>query len=161
MLEPIQNALLALAFLACGGLHIVLRLLSLHLCNEYPSLPKKKKKKSWIIICQSWALGEVHYRHKKGLLLLSQLSDFGWRDIGDTLALYFGGVHCQHKTGLLLLSQLGGFGWRDIGDTLALYFSIFSRFFPFFLGYRGDVHPLTAKHRQRNRTNLICAGTTA
>ena len=45
MLEPIQNALLALAFLACGGLHIVLRLLSLHLCNEYPSLPKKKKKK--------------------------------------------------------------------------------------------------------------------
>ena len=48
MPEPIQNALLALAFLACGGLHIVLRLLSLHLCNEYPSLPKKKKKKrSW------------------------------------------------------------------------------------------------------------------
>ena len=45
MPEPIQNALLALAFLACGGLHIVLRLLSLHLCNEYPSLPKKKKKK--------------------------------------------------------------------------------------------------------------------
>ena len=45
MLEPIQNALLALAFLACGGLHIVLRLLSLHLCNEYPSLPTKKKKK--------------------------------------------------------------------------------------------------------------------
>ena len=45
MPEPIQNALLALAFLACGGLHVVLRLLSLHLCNEYPSLPKKKKKK--------------------------------------------------------------------------------------------------------------------
>ena len=34
-------------------------------------------------------------------------------------------------------------------------------FFFFFLGYRGDVHPLTAKHRQRHRTNLICAGTTA
>ena len=68
----------------------------------------------------------MHYRHKKGLLLLSQLGDFGWRDIGDTLALYFGGVHCQHKKGLLLLSQLGGFGWGDIGDTLALYFSIFS-----------------------------------
>ena len=47
-------------------------------------------------------------------------------DIGDTLALYFGGVRCQHKKGLLLLSQLGGFGWRDIGDTLALYFSVFS-----------------------------------
>ena len=31
----------------------------------------------------------------------------------------------------------------------------------FFLGYRGDVHPLPAKHRQRHRTNLICAGTTA
>ena len=45
MPKTIQNALLALAFLACGGLHIVLRLLSLHLCNEYPSLPKKKKKK--------------------------------------------------------------------------------------------------------------------
>ena len=68
----------------------------------------------------------MHYRHKKGLLLLSQLGDFGWRDIGDTLALCFGGVHCQHKKGLLLLSQLGGFGWRDIGGTLALYFSIFS-----------------------------------
>ena len=68
----------------------------------------------------------MHYRHKKGLLLLSQLGDFGWHDIGDTLALYFGGVRCQHKKGLLLLSQLGGFGWRDIGDTLALYFSVFS-----------------------------------
>ena len=33
--------------------------------------------------------------------------------------------------------------------------------FFFFLGYMGDVHPLTAKHRQRHRTNLICAGTTA
>ena len=68
----------------------------------------------------------MHYRHKKGLLLLSQLGDFGWHDIGDALALYFGGVRCQHKKGLLLLSQLGGFGWRDIGDTLALYFSVFS-----------------------------------
>ena len=58
--------------------------------------------------------------------MLSQLGDFGWHDIGDTLALYFGGVRCQHKKGLLLLSQLGGFGWRDIGDTLALYFSVFS-----------------------------------
>ena len=27
-----------------SGHHILLRLLSLHLCNEYPSLPKKKKK---------------------------------------------------------------------------------------------------------------------
>ena len=34
-------------------------------------------------------------------------------------------------------------------------------FFGFLLGYRGDVHPLTAKHRQRDLTNLICAGTTA
>jgi len=32
--------------MACGGLHILLRLLSLHLCNEYPSLPKNKKKKT-------------------------------------------------------------------------------------------------------------------
>ena len=66
--------------------------------------------------------GELHYRHKKGLLLLSQLGGFGWRDIGETLALYFGGVHYQHKKGLLLLSQQSGFGWRDIGDTLAPYF---------------------------------------
>ena len=41
----VQDVLLALAFLACGGHHILLRLLSLHLCNEYLSLPKKKKKK--------------------------------------------------------------------------------------------------------------------
>ena len=54
--------------------------------------------------------------------MLSQLGGFGWRDIGEALALYFGGVHNQHKKGLLLLSQLGGFGWRDIGDTLAPYF---------------------------------------
>ena len=40
-----KDVLLALAFLACGGHHILLRLLSLHLCNEYLSLPKKKKKK--------------------------------------------------------------------------------------------------------------------
>ena len=40
-----SDVLLALAFLACGGHHILLRLLSLHLCNEYLSLPKKKKKK--------------------------------------------------------------------------------------------------------------------
>ena len=45
MSERIQDVLLALAFLACGGHHILLRLLSLHLCNEYLSLPKKKKKK--------------------------------------------------------------------------------------------------------------------
>ena len=45
MPERIQDVLLALAFLACGGHHILLRLLSLHLCNEYLSLPKKKKKK--------------------------------------------------------------------------------------------------------------------
>ena len=40
------------------------------------------------------------------------------------------------------------------------HFFFFFLFF-FFLGYRGDVHPLTAKHRQRHRTNLICAGITA
>ena len=43
--EQIQDVLLAVAFMACGGLHILLRLLSLQLCNEYPSLPNKKKKK--------------------------------------------------------------------------------------------------------------------
>ena len=51
MLEPIQNALLALAFLACGGLHKVLRLLSLHLCNEYPSLPKKRRRQTTRRLC--------------------------------------------------------------------------------------------------------------
>ena len=40
-----KNVLLALAFLACGGHHILLRLLSLHLCNEYLSQKKKKEKK--------------------------------------------------------------------------------------------------------------------
>ena len=45
MPKRIQDVLLALAFLACGGHHILLRLLSLHLCNEYLSFPKKKKKK--------------------------------------------------------------------------------------------------------------------
>ncbi len=45
MPEQIQDVLLAVAFMACGGLHILLRLLSLQLCNEYPSLPNKKKKK--------------------------------------------------------------------------------------------------------------------
>ena len=46
----LDNAcLLALAFLACGGHHMLLRLLSLHLCNEYLSLPKKKKKKKTML----------------------------------------------------------------------------------------------------------------
>ena len=31
--------------LVCSGHHVSLRLLSLHLCNESPSLPKKKRKK--------------------------------------------------------------------------------------------------------------------
>ena len=60
--------------------------------------------------------------HKEGLPLSSQLGGFGWRDIGEPLALDFGGMHYQHKKGLLSSSQLGGFGWRDIGDTLAPYF---------------------------------------
>ena len=42
---------------------------------------------------------------------------------------------------------------QDIDLLIPFFFS--------FLGYRGDVHHLTAKHRQRHRTNLICAGTTA
>ncbi len=46
MPEQIQDVLLAVASMAFGGLHILLRLLLLHLCNEYPSLPKKKKKKT-------------------------------------------------------------------------------------------------------------------
>ena len=64
MPEPIQNALLALAFLACGGLHIVLRLLSLHLCNEYPSLPKKKKKKEKKKV-QPSILAKAHIYHQR------------------------------------------------------------------------------------------------
>ena len=41
--EQIQDVLLAVASMACGGLHKLLRLLSLHLCNECPSLPPPKK----------------------------------------------------------------------------------------------------------------------
>ena len=50
MPERIQDVLLALAFLACGGHHILLRLLSLHLSNEYFSLQKKKKKKKRCVV---------------------------------------------------------------------------------------------------------------
>ena len=41
-----SGCVVSLSFMACSGHHIFLRLLSLHLCNEYLSLPKKKKKKS-------------------------------------------------------------------------------------------------------------------
>ena len=54
MPERIQDVLLALAFLACGGHHILLRLLSLHLSNEYLSLPKKKKKKKKTRLLVAW-----------------------------------------------------------------------------------------------------------
>ena len=46
MPEQSQDVLLAVASMACGGLHILLRLLSLHLCNEYPSPPQKTQKKT-------------------------------------------------------------------------------------------------------------------
>ena len=45
MPEQTQDVLLAVASMAYGGLHILLRLLSLHLCNEYQSLPKNKTRK--------------------------------------------------------------------------------------------------------------------
>ena len=47
MPEQIQDMLLAAASMASSGLHIVLRLLSFHLCNEHPSLPKKQQKSRW------------------------------------------------------------------------------------------------------------------
>ena len=40
-----HGCVVSLSFTACSGHHISLRLLSLHLCKEYLSLPKKKKKK--------------------------------------------------------------------------------------------------------------------
>ena len=40
----IQDVWLAFAFLAWSGLHILLRLLSLHMCNEYPKKKKKKRR---------------------------------------------------------------------------------------------------------------------
>ena len=54
--------------LVCSGHHVSLRLLLLHLCNECPSLPKKKKKKKdWakcnndvrqvVGLCSSWLRG--------------------------------------------------------------------------------------------------------
>ena len=63
MPERIQDVLLALAFLACGGHHILLRLLSLHLCNEYLSLPKKKKKtKKSQLLHADWAVVPAYLR---------------------------------------------------------------------------------------------------
>ena len=53
MLERIQDVWLAFDFLAWSGLHMLLRLLSLHLCNEYLSLPKKKKKKKKLNVSKS------------------------------------------------------------------------------------------------------------
>ncbi len=43
MPEQVQDVLLVVASMAGDVLHILLRLLSLHLCNGYPSLPGKKK----------------------------------------------------------------------------------------------------------------------
>ena len=54
-------------------------------------------------------------------------------------------VHCYWDVQLVVLAS-------------TIHFHMFFFFF-FFLGYKGDVHDLTAKRRQRHRTNLICAGT--
>ena len=63
MPERIQDVWLTFAFLAWSGLHMLLRLLSLHLCNNNLSLPKKKKKKKknrhWAARGLSF-LGRVH-----------------------------------------------------------------------------------------------------
>ena len=40
-----SGCVVSFSFMACSGHHISLRLLSLHSCNEYLSLPKTKKKK--------------------------------------------------------------------------------------------------------------------
>ena len=39
-----SGCVVSFSFTACSGHHVSLRLLSLHSCNEYLSLPKKKKK---------------------------------------------------------------------------------------------------------------------
>ena len=43
MPEQIQDVLVAVASKACGRLRILSRLLSLHLCYEYASLPNKNR----------------------------------------------------------------------------------------------------------------------
>ena len=48
MPEQIQDVLLTLAFQACGGHHSYEVAIIAVLCNEYLSLPKKKKKKKVI-----------------------------------------------------------------------------------------------------------------
>jgi len=43
MPEQIQDMLLAVASMACGGHHILLRLVSLHLCNGISIPPTQKR----------------------------------------------------------------------------------------------------------------------
>ncbi len=42
-----SSCVVSLDLLVLSGPHLLLRLLSLHLCNEYPSLPKNKIKKKY------------------------------------------------------------------------------------------------------------------
>ena len=50
--------------MVCSGHHVSLRLLSLHVCNECPSLPKKKKKRA--------PLGPSPYSFSPSMLMASE-----------------------------------------------------------------------------------------
>ena len=56
--------------------------------------------------------------------------------------------------------ELRGWGSRPGWGTARHLPVRFFPFFDFYFGSRGNVHPPRGKHRQRNRTHLICAGTT-
>ena len=75
-----SGCVVSLSFTACSGHHISLRLLSLHLCNEYLSLPKKKKN------CTGCCAGE-HLglsRHLSRLFATAGLSWWLSRDVVES-----------------------------------------------------------------------------
>ena len=191
MPERIQDVLLALAFLACGGHHILLRLLSLHLCNEYLSLPKKKKKKKKVasllqkgyIQPSSSPYGYLvlFVKKKNGNLRMC----IGYRSLNQqTVKNRYPLPHIDD-----LFDQLQGakvFGSIDLQSTyyqvrlkpedvpktafttpLGLYefrvlcFGLTNATFLFFLGYRIVVYSFQAKKPSGHQTNLRYAGTTA
>ncbi len=78
MPEQVQDVLLVVASMAGDVLHILLRLLSLHLCNGYPSLPGKKKLPDWNCVAEDLDLvggqpGTRQHGFQSGLLPFQQV----------------------------------------------------------------------------------------
>ena len=75
-----SGCVVSFSFMACSGHHISLRLLSLHSCNEYLSLPKKKKQKNMPAACiqtfsgihQAIMLGRGRAASKRAACLLGR-----------------------------------------------------------------------------------------